>query len=144
MNEDEKPSKPPGVRTLKEGDITAAPITDRRRVVFGMAVGLVGTAALSGCVVPPAGGGGGGGGGPRGSGRTDNDPNDAPGRGSQTGRSDNDPNDGVGRGSGRTGRTDNDPTDSVSRGGVTGRSDNDPNDRAGRGGRVRDNDPGDP
>jgi hypothetical protein len=140
MNDDEKRSKPPGVRTLKEGDITAAPVTDRRRMIFGMAVGLVGTAALTGCVVQPAGGGGG----PRPAGRTDNDPNDAPGRGTQTGRSDNDPNDGVGRGSGRSGRTDNDPNDGVGRGSATGRSDTDPNDRPGRGGRVRDNDPGDP
>ena len=128
------------VRTLKDSEISASPTTDRR-TVFGMAVGLLGVASLAGCVVQPAGGGGGG---PRPAGRTDNDPNDAPGRGTRTGRSDNDPNDGVGRGSGRSGRTDNDPTDNVGRGTVTGRSDNDPNDAAGRGGRVRDNDPGDP
>jgi hypothetical protein len=140
-DDDVKRAKHPGARTLKEDEITAAPISDRRRMVFGMAVGLVGSAALAGCVIQPAPGGGGGGG-PR-TGRTDNDPTDQVNRGTVTGRSDNDPFDAMSRGSGRTGRTDNDPTDSINRGTQSGRTDSDTTDSVNRG-RVHDNDPGDP
>jgi hypothetical protein len=141
MTEDSARQRKP-VRTLKDADIAAAPAPDRRRM-FGVAVGLMGTAAaLAGCVIQPAPGGGGGGGAPR-TGRTDNDPTDQVNRGTVTGRSDNDPTDSMGRGSGRTGRTDNDPTDSVNRGTVSGRTDSDTTDNVNRG-RVHDNDPGDP
>ena len=50
----------------------------------------------------------------------------------QSGRSDNDPNDAPGRGRGRSGRTDSDPTDAPGRG-RSGRTDSDPNDAPGRG-----------
>jgi hypothetical protein len=82
-------------------------------------------------------------------GRTDNDPNDAPGRGIRGygggggGRTDNDPNDAPGRGirggggGGGRGVTDNDPSDGPGRGRgwAGGRSvtDNDPSDGPGRG-----------
>ena len=69
---------------------------------------------------------------------SDNDPNDAPGRGirPQSSGSDNDPNDAPGRGIRRGGgNNDNDPNDAPGRGIRGGRSnsDNDPNDAPGRG-----------
>jgi hypothetical protein len=78
---DDSSAKPAGrpLRTLKDNEISATPTTDRRRVVFGMAIGLVGVASLAGCVAPPPGPRGGGGGGVS---DQDSGPNaDPPGRG---------------------------------------------------------------
>lgn len=77
---------------------------------------------------------------------TDNDPNDAAGRGrGGRGTTDNDPRDsaGAGRGSSR-GTTDRDPNDGPGAGrGGRGATDNDPRDAAGRGRGVTDSDPSD-
>ena len=66
---------------------------------------------------------------------SDSDPRDRAGQGRpQTGTSDSDPNDAGGRGRPRTGQSDSDPRDGAGRGQPrTGNSDSDPSDGAGRG-----------
>lgn len=111
-----------------------------RRLLVLRGTGLLGAAALPGCVTAPAGGG-------FRTGINDNDPSDGPGQGRggnraaqqrRTGQTDSDPNDGPGQGRGgarSTGRSDSDPNDSPGRGRGTVRrtSDSDPYDAAGQG-----------
>jgi len=108
------------------------------------ATGLVGAAALTGCIQVPAGNSA------YRTGLNDSDPSDGPGQGRgnrgyspqhrNTGVSDSDPSDGPGQGRGTayrgsSGRNDNDPNDAPGRGrgNVRRTSDSDPYDAAGQG-----------
>ncbi len=115
-----------------------------RRLLVLRATGLVGAAALTGCIQVPAGNNA------YRTGLSDSDPSDDPGQGRgnrgyspqqrSTGVSDSDPSDGLGQGRGTayrgsSGRNDNDPNDAPGRGrgNVRRTSDSDPYDAAGQG-----------